>query len=576
MQIKETENSETAFMNQLLVLSMAGVSLLHVRSLEIPRVLSCMRKHFLAEGNSYTEWDVVRGTRDITVLTYEDVSTLDGDGRIDLLQALTAPKVELDALRKSGSTEEYFHYYVYVGPHYWWSNNPQFYQMMLDYSATLHWSNIKIIFVTPDIPLDDSLSDLFHTITMNAPSARELLDSFTGVVGATDNQSMIDIPDEDMLPIANAGLGLPLNTFELYSSIAIVQANIGIPGEEAYSGVVNTDSVLKGISKGKTEIVNKNDLLELIPVVGMSNVGGMQALKDWVAIRKNCYSQEAAAFGIDPPKGIVLAGLPGAGKSLSARAIAHELKVPLLKLDIGRVFNSLLGKSEERIRTALKMAESMAPIVLFLDEIDKGLGGIQGSGDSGAGSRILGTLLSWLQDHKAPIFTVVTGNNIGALPPELLRRGRMDEIFFTLLPTVDECLEILDIHIRKRGWNPEHYPTEERHQVASYAAKGGYVAAEIEYAVNSALIECFSSGVDLSMDAIISSMANTVPLSKTYQDRIKALEEWGKAFARPTSYTHKPKVEQHIIRAGDTKVPGKVKPVTRLITRRKPEDGTKH
>jgi hypothetical protein len=575
MHIRETQNSEEKFLNQFIVLATAGVSLFHIRSGEVSRALSCLRKRILADGGTYKEWDVVRGTREIELSNYDKLHDIKGDGNIDLLGALSGKSGPEEQLAKTreGVDVDKVHYFVYVNPQFYWESNPQLFQMLMDFSATLPWSNVKIIFVTPDIPIEDSLGSYFHTLSLDPPSTHELLDSFQAVIGSVDDKEVLDIPEESHLSIAHAGSGLPMGTFELYSSIAIIEANIGLFGDEvSEDGIVTTDSVLRGIAKGKTEIVNKNDLLELVTPESMANVGGMDALKDWVRVRKNCYSPEAAEFGIDPPKGIVLAGIPGTGKSLAARAIACELQVPMLKLDVGRLFNSLLGKSEERMRMALKMAESMAPIVLFIDEIDKGLGGIQGSGDSGAGSRILGTLLTWMQEHTAPIFTVVTGNNISMLPPELLRKGRMDEVFFSLMPTAEECLEILDIHIRKRKWDPERFPREERWEVAQYAFEHGYIAAEIEQAVNSALIECFSSDIDLSMDSVLTAIVNMVPLSRTHKDRIDALRVWGENNAKPTSYAHKPKVTRTVRRQADAAKSNAGRKITRLVTRKRTED----
>jgi SpoVK/Ycf46/Vps4 family AAA+-type ATPase len=230
---------------------------------------------------------------------------------------------------------------------------------------------------------------------------------------------------------------------------------------------------------------------------------------------------------------MVFVGPPGTGKSLAAKAVSSVLGVPLIRLDFGKVFNSLVGKSEERIRVALRMVESMAPCVLFVDEIDKGLGGIGGAGDSGTSSRVLGTFLTWLNDCESPVFTMVTANNITGLPPELMRRGRFDAIFATGLPTPDERMTVLNIHLEKRGWDATSFERKDKMEVINVSR--GYVPAEIESAVKDGLIDAFDAGEDFTMGHVVSALKTMTPLSQSYAEAIQLMTAWAKSNAIPAS-----------------------------------------
>jgi SpoVK/Ycf46/Vps4 family AAA+-type ATPase len=250
---------------------------------------------------------------------------------------------------------------------------------------------------------------------------------------------------------------------------------------------------------------------------------------------------------------MVFVGIPGTGKSLAAKAISQVLGVPLVRLDFGRVFNSFVGRSEERMRVALKMVESMSPCVLFCDEVDKGLGGIGGSGDSGTSSRVLGSFLTWLQENKTPVFTMVTANNITGLPPELLRRGRFDAIFAAGLPNEAERMEILKIHLRKRGYDLAKFPAKDKNNVMVLSA--GYVGAEIEAAVQDGLIDAFAAEEKFSLRHVGEALERMVPLSKAHNALIQEMTLWMQNNATPAS------------KSGSQKAEGKNK-VTQLSSRR--------
>jgi len=266
-------------------------------------------------------------------------------------------------------------------------------------------------------------------------------------------------------------------------------------------------------------------------------VGGLDELKGWLMGRSAAFSEPARKFGLPAPKGLLLLGVQGCGKSLTAKAIATQWALPLLRLDLGRIFSSLIGSSEENLRRAIRVAESVAPAVLWIDEIEKGFASVVSSeSDGGLSRRILGRLLGWMQEREAPVFLVATCNQITSLPPELMRKGRFDEIFFVDLPTLPERKEIFHIHVKRRGRDPAQFNLDLLAEKAE-----GMTGAEIEQAVVSALFDEYdrrgSAGV-LSSEGVVHSLQETVPLSKTMKEKIATLRAWCRTRARPASSSH--------------------------------------
>lgn len=528
MQVSEslsTRNSEEEFARGLRVLSDSGSGVIHVRTHEVQRAAIAMRRTVLVEGDAYHEWDVQTGFKEFDVQSMYEL-TREGDGT-DLGRALGRP-VAHSREPATRNAEDKMHYFVFLNPHYWLETNPQAHHLLQQAAFILPSTNVVVILVTPDAPLPQAIADFTVTLRFETPGHSELLESAQTILDGVEDGVLAELDATDKQRICYAGAGMTKASFETYLSLAIVSAGSEKPDEQ-----VVTDDIIKGLNEGKTEVVNRNDILELYPAESMHNVGGMNALKSWVAKRAACYSDDAREYGIEPPKGIVFVGIPGTGKSLAAKAISKELGVPLIRLDFGKVFNALVGSSEARIRTALKMVESMAPCVLFIDEIDKGLAGTGGSGDSGTSSRVLGTFLTWLNDNTSPVFTMVTANNIEFLPPEMTRKGRFDAIFSSTLPDEDEREEVLKIHLRKRGWDVDMFDKADILSVVN--ASGGYVGAEIESAVKDGLIDAFSSGDDFDMEHVVTALGNMVPLSTSYAEKITQIQAWAEQNATPAS-----------------------------------------
>ena len=289
---------------------------------------------------------------------------------------------------------------------------------------------------------------------------------------------------------------------------------------------------LEEVLEEKRQAIARSELLEYCPTEATpADIGGLDALKRWLEQRHMAFSDEARRYGLPLPRGVLLVGPQGTGKSLTAKAIAHSWSMPLLRLDVGRLFAGLVGASEARTRDMIQRAEAMAPCVLWIDEIDKGFGGSSdGRSDGGTSQRVLASLLTWMAEKTSPVFVVATANGVERLPGELLRKGRFDEIFLLDLPDSAERRAILDLQLKRR--RPEHrLPLE---VVVDRTA--GFSGAELEQVVIEAMHQAFSDGRDFGEADLISAAAQLVPLSRTAREQLEALQQWASGGrARPAS-----------------------------------------
>jgi len=285
------------------------------------------------------------------------------------------------------------------------------------------------------------------------------------------------------------------------------------------------------IVQEKEQIIKKSGVLEYFhPNGDFKEVGGLENLKEWLKKRGKAFTKDAKDFGLVSPKGVMLLGIPGCGKSLISKTIANEWNLPLLKFDIGKVFGSLVGESESRMREALSLSEAISPSILWIDEIEKGLSGLGSNSDGGTSDKVFGTLLTWMQEKKGEVFVIATANNISALPSELLRKGRFDEIFFVDLPSSNERKEIFKIHIEKKQREVDTF------DIKKLVDKSiGFSGAEIEEAINEALFIAYDNSRELQSLDIIGALNDTYPLSKTMGKTINDLRKWATVRARPAS-----------------------------------------
>ena len=273
----------------------------------------------------------------------------------------------------------------------------------------------------------------------------------------------------------------------------------------------------------KRQTIRQTQILDFYPATEqISDIGGLDNLKDWLLRRGNAFSEKARQYGLPHPRGLLLVGIQGTGKSLTAKAIAHHWHLPLLRLDVGRLFAGLIGESESRTRQMIQIAEALAPCILWIDEIDKAFSGVDGRGDSGTSSRVFGTFITWMAEKTSPVFVVATANNIQSLPPELLRRGRFDEIFFVGLPFQEERQSIFEVHLsRLRTHNLQSYNLER----LAYETPN-FSGAEIEQAIIEAMHIGFSQDRDFTTDDILEAASQIVPLARTAQEQVEALQNW--------------------------------------------------
>ncbi|HZZ41764.1 MAG TPA: AAA family ATPase [Tepidisphaeraceae bacterium] len=334
-------------------------------------------------------------------------------------------------------------------------------------------------------------------------------------------QIRINLDGESREKLVQAARGLTLKEAENVFAKTIV-----------LDGKIDADDVSVVFSE-KQQIIKKSGLLEYFASdEQFNNVAGLDNLKDWLAKRAQAFTERATQFGLPPPRGVMLLGVQGCGKSLCAKAVSSLWKLPLLRFDVGRMFGSLVGSSEENIRRAIQTAESVAPAILWVDEIDKAFAGASNSGgsDGGTAARVFGTFLTWLSDKTSPVFVIATANDLTQLPPELLRKGRLDEIFFVDLPNEIERTEIFRIHVKKRHRDPLAF------DLALLARHSdGFSGAEIEQAIISGLFDAFSNHSELNTSFLLQSVTETVPLSKTMSEDLNRLRTWAQGRARPAT-----------------------------------------
>jgi SpoVK/Ycf46/Vps4 family AAA+-type ATPase len=386
-----------------------------------------------------------------------------------------------------------------------------------------------IVITAPSITIPPELGSLVEFLELPLPDKqrlRQIIDEMSVRVGKTRTlKRTLDAAGLDAM--ANNLRGLTEQEAERAASQAIV-TRYGLMPETV------TD-----VLQAKKELLRHSGMLEFITTPendapeNLATVGGLDNLKGWLAQRRGTWEDAARDFGLEPPRGVIILGVQGCGKSMCARAIAGEWKLPLVKFDSAAIFDKYIGETEKRIQKVFRVAEGLAPCVFWIDELEKvfaGSGPDSASVDAGVSSRILAAFLSWMQDRKAPVFVAATCNNVTALPPELIRKGRFDELFFVDLPNQVERKQIFAIHLARRKRIPAEF---DLNRVAT-AAKG-YSGVEIDAAVQTALYAAFSSKQTVSTQGLLQALKATVPLSITRSEEIQALRTWAKQRAVPAS-----------------------------------------
>lgn len=530
---QDREQSHELLLAAMKRFSDAGAPIIQVRTREPMRAAMVLREWTSAQGMPYHEWSTSTGYRDFTTKDFVD-NTKKGDD-VDFGTALGKPLLELRNSKSEVRLKtDTLHYFCFLDPEPHMRNNPFVLDMVEQYATILPTANVALVFITPDAPMESLSQGTCLVTELPTPTVGELegvlrkllIPVEEGDAGFEDGH---ELDDEAITRIAVMGLGLTMYEFETHAALAITSA------AHRDEKKLTAQCVQDGVAAGKTEVVRSSELLELMQPEDISNVGGMERLKDWLTRRAGCYSQEARDAGVETPKGLVLVGAPGTGKSLVGKSCSSILGVPLVRMNFANVFSKYVGESEQRVRAALKMVEAMAPVVLFVDEIDKGLGGTgAGGGDGGTSLRVLGTFLTWLQELKVPVFNIVTANRVDGLPPELLRRGRFDQIFSVALPDREARRAVLAIHLAKRGQDIAKFSGKDINTFLD--ATENFVPAEIESVVKDAIVAAFSAGTKLTGRHLIDEISNVIPLFKSQAEAIARIVNWAENNAISVSY----------------------------------------
>ncbi|MCB0826279.1 MAG: AAA family ATPase [Armatimonadetes bacterium] len=424
---------------------------------------------------------------------------------------------ELEALAQCHESAEYtvfllkdFHPYL---------KDTRVVRLLRDLAGRLRGRAQTLIIVSPQLQLPVELEKEVTVLEFPLPDADDISKQLDGIIDAMkDNPTVnVELTDEDRESVIRSAQGLTADEIESALARSMVEDK-----------KISVDKIIEE----KKQIVRKTGILEFYPSTSkLTDVGGHELLKEWLNRRSKSFTDAARDFGIPFPKGVLIIGIQGCGKSLVAKAVASAWNLPMLKLDVGRVFGSLVGQSEENMRRAIRIAESLAPCVLWIDELEKGFAGMSGGvSDSGTTARVFSTFLTWMQDKTKPVFLIATGNNVAQLPPELMRKGRFDEIFFVDLPDAKERKEIFDIHLKKRNRTPSKFKTGEMSK-----ATIGFSGAEIEQVVIGALNQAFFDERELTHKDLKQEAEAQVPLSRMMKEDIAMLREWAKLRARPSA-----------------------------------------
>lgn len=398
-------------------------------------------------------------------------------------------------------------------------DSPPVTRWLRDAIASFKGTQKAIVLMSPVQTVPIELEKEVVVLDFPLPSMTELNQVLTNQLEQVRNRRITTETREKLL---KAALGLTRDEAEkVYRKAQVTAGRL-------------TEEEVDIVLSEKKQLIRRNGILEYIEEdETIDSVGGLEELKHWLKQRSNAFTERAREYGLPQPKGMLILGVPGCGKSLIAKTTSRLWGLPLLRLDMGRVYDgSMVGRSEANLRNALKTAESISPAILFIDEMDKAFAGTSGSADSdgGTSSRIFGSFLTWMQEKASPVFVMATANRVERLPGEFLRKGRFDEIFFVDLPNAEERKEIFKIHLAKRRRDIERFDLDQLANVCD-----GFSGAEIEQALVAAMYEAFAQEREFTQLDIIAASRATLPLSKTMTEQVTALRDWARQRARPAA-----------------------------------------
>jgi SpoVK/Ycf46/Vps4 family AAA+-type ATPase len=478
------------FNNELTLLLKARYPVIFINTIEEDRVEYIIRKHIKTSLNrTIYSWDFVDG--------YTNNPNNEGFAKRNPLQALELVE------RLTAETPAIFLL-------------KDFNRFLTDISISRKLKNIgrilklqpkTIIIIGSDFSIPTELRDLITLIQFELPGDTEIIQELTRLIDSLK----IEV-DEDLLEnLAQACQGLSLERIRRVLSKII-----------ATHKTIDENSISILLSE-KKQIISQTEILEYWSAhEKITNIGGVDNLKEWLKKRKTSFGIHASNYGLPTPRGLLLVGIQGTGKSLTAKAIATEWQLPLLKLDVGKLFGGIVGESESRLRQMIEVSETLAPCILWIDEIDKAFSNNENKGDSGTSNRVLATFISWLSEKTKPVFVVATANNVDLLPLEIIRKGRFDEIFFLDLPQKQERKQIFKIHIQE--FRPNSWESFDYEKLALLSES--FSGAEIKQSIIEAMYHAFYEEREFNTNDICLALNNLIPLSQLENNQTVKLQNW--------------------------------------------------
>jgi SpoVK/Ycf46/Vps4 family AAA+-type ATPase len=479
-----------AFQDEFALLLRARYPLIYIPTIEEERLEASILQIAQQVGNrSLYIWDFVEG--------YQGSPNAENFGRRNPLQALEYVEKLPDTLASVFVLRD-FHRFL---------EDASIARKLKNLARRLKSQPKNIVIVSPQLNIPAELSEVLTVIEFPLPSLTDIQAELDRLLSAT--MTRLEPAARDAL--ARSCQGLSIDRIRRVITRAI-----------AAHGQLRPEDI-DLVLEEKRQTIRQTQILDFYPATEqISDIGGLDNLKDWLLRRGGAFSEKARHYGLPYPRGLLLVGIQGTGKSLTAKAISHHWHLPLLRLDVGRLFAGLVGESESRTRQMIQLAEALAPCVLWIDEIDKAFSGAEGRGDSGTSNRVFGTVITWLAEKTSPVFVVATANNIRTLPPELLRKGRFDEIFFVGLPNQAERRAIFEVHLTRL--RPTQLKTYDLDRLAYETPD--FSGAEIEQILIEAMHLGFSQDRDFTTDDILEAASQIVPLARTAQEQIEALQSW--------------------------------------------------
>ena len=536
---------------QIDITTRASMGIIAVRCpvTEVFRVVETIYMSAKTNGSAFRMWSMLMGWAQYEEDIVSDLAGLmDGDDESKVFNPIKPYQDDRSTIAYSSALQKIFDedrdtrqypddcYYVMVDAHHYFEE-PQFEASIRRQAQRAYDSDQRLFLVIPETAnIPDNIAPFLHLIEYEYPRIGELMQLLELMIDNLESEHQPEFSDEEKRIICQNALGMNKTAFENALALSITDWHQDAEHNEDEAAAVSFDHVCNWIRKYKTEALRKTEVLELQEAIDADQIGGLQNYKDWMDIRRVTYEPEAIAKGITPSRGVLVCGPGGTGKSLIAKSAGAQLGLPVVRFDIGRVFGAYVGQSESKMRGVLKLLDAMAPIVLMVDEIDKGFAGTArgGSNDGGTSMRVFGTFLTWMQERAQkgrPVFLVFTANRVQGLPPELMRKGRLDELWAVNSPNRVEREEIIRIHAKKRKLK---IIDDEMGQMINHS--DGLVGAEIESLVEQCLIRSYREGhSNLTLKNFLKERQHLKPLKESFADDFRAIEEWGRAHARPAS-----------------------------------------